>query len=75
MSFLFQHSMNDLIAVDKDQFYITQWLHARDPFYGKIEIALFLHLGKVFFFDGRKAEEVASGLSVPNGINISPDKS
>ena len=67
--------MNDLVAVGPDQFYITQWLYNRDLAYSYIEFALFQHLGKVFFFDGRKAKEVASGMFVSNGINISPDKS
>ena len=67
--------MNDLVAVGKDQFYITQWLYSRDLAYSYIEFALFQHLGKVFFYDGRRAREVASGLFVSNGINISPDKS
>ena len=69
------YSMNDLIAVDKDKFYITQWLYNRDLAKSYIEMFLFQHLGKVFFYDGSKAREVASNLFISNGINISPDKS
>ena len=69
------YSMNDLIAVDKDKFYITQWLYNRDLAKSYIELFLFQHLGKVFFYDGSKAREVASNLFISNGINISPDKS
>ena len=67
--------MNDLVAIDKDKFYITQWLHARTLLYSYVELFLFQYLGKVFYYDGRKAKEVVSGLFVANGINISPDKS
>lgn len=68
-------NMNDLVAVDKDRFYITQWLYARDLLKSYFELFLFQYFGKVFFYDGRKAREVASDLFVSNGINISPDKS
>ena len=67
--------MNNLVAVDKDKFYITQFQHFRDLNKIYVEIFLFLPLGKVFFYDGNKAREVAKDLFVPNGINISPDKS
>ena len=66
--------MNDLVAVDKDKFYITRWLYARDLAYSYIEMFLFQYLGKIIFFDGNKGREVVSGLFMPNGINISPDK-
>ena len=67
--------MNDLVAVDKDKFYITQWLYNRDLGLSLIEMFLFQHLGKVFYYDNGKVKEVASNLFGSNGINISPDKS
>ena len=67
--------MNDLVAVDKDKFYITQWLYNKDLRFALIELLLFQRLGKVFYYDGGKVREVASNLFGPNGINMSPDKS
>ena len=70
--------MNDLVIVDKDKFYITQYIHSRDYNKAVYEIWLLSHVkytGKVFYYGGERAREVVSDLFVPNGINISPDKS
>lgn len=69
--------MNNIIAVDKDKFYITQFMYFHDfaKFYLEVIVYPFSwKWGKVMFFDGTKAKEVASNLFGANGINISPDK-
>ncbi|KAL4236463.1 hypothetical protein ACF0H5_004849 [Mactra antiquata] len=66
--------MNDLVVVDRDKFYITKFSHYRDHLKQQLEILSKWKSGKIYFYDGYKAREVVSGLTNPNGINISPDK-
>ncbi|XP_053394247.1 serum paraoxonase/arylesterase 2-like isoform X2 [Mercenaria mercenaria] len=66
--------MNDMVAVGRDKFYITKFAHFRDYRNYNLEIFSGMKLGGIFYYDGHKAREVASGYYVPNGINISPDK-
>lgn len=66
--------MNDLLAVDKDKFYITKFAHYRENVKYNIELLSRWKSGKIYFYDGYKSREVVSGLLQPNGINISPDK-
>ncbi|XP_060580715.1 serum paraoxonase/arylesterase 1-like [Ruditapes philippinarum] len=68
-------NMNDLVAVGRDQFYITKCLHYRDKPRSTFEYMSQSAWGSVLYFDGTKARPVVpSGLFMPNGINISPDK-
>ncbi|XP_053394251.1 serum paraoxonase/arylesterase 1-like isoform X1 [Mercenaria mercenaria] len=66
--------MNDLVAVGNDKFYITKSIHFRNFMWYNWEMLSGLKFGGVFYYDGHKAREVASGYYIPNGINISPDK-
>lgn len=68
-------SMNDLVAVAKDKFYITKFSHFHGWQGWYLEIALLYGTGEVLFYDGKKFRTVASGFMCGNGINISPDKS
>ena len=75
---LLYFSMNNIIAVDKDKFYITQFMYFRD--FAKFYIECLTYpfgwkWDRVMFFDGNRAKEVATNLFGANGINISPDKS
>jgi sugar lactone lactonase YvrE len=72
----FTFSMNDLVAVDKDKFYITKFYgSARDGEKQKIEISDKQRLGQILFYDGAKAKVVSPEYFLqPNGINASPDK-
>ena len=70
--------MNDLVAVDKDKFYITRNFYFRNAWFWYLELGLLYHLyeyGEVQFFDGKRSRTVATKLNSPNGINISPDLS
>lgn len=66
--------MNDMVAVGKDKFYITKFARYRDYLKYNIEMFSGMKYGGIFYYDGHKAREVASGYYMPNGINISPDK-
>ncbi|KAK3595227.1 hypothetical protein CHS0354_021542 [Potamilus streckersoni] len=68
-------SMNDLVLVDIDKFYITQIQWFKNTYLAYMEYFLLVKHGEVLFFDGMKARSVASSLHLPNGINSSPDKS
>ena len=70
--------MNNIIAVDKDKFYITQFMYYRawDKFVMEPLVYPFnWKWGTVMFYDGSKVKVVADNLFGPNGINVSPDKS
>ena len=75
--FLF-FSMNNIIAVDKDKFYITQFMYFRDFAKFYLEVLAYPFNWKwdaMMFYDGTKVKIVADNLFGANGINISPDKS
>ncbi|XP_052777875.1 serum paraoxonase/arylesterase 1-like [Mya arenaria] len=67
--------MNDLIAVGRDQFYITRynWYRSGDW----IKFAHWLHIkeGTIFFYDGHRARQaVSETYYLSDGISVSPDK-
>ncbi|KAF9947433.1 hypothetical protein BGZ72_010549 [Mortierella alpina] len=63
----------DIVAVDKDRFYLTNH-HAMDVKYGRVaEDVAGLALGNVVYFNGDESRKVLESLSNPYGIAISPD--
>ncbi|MEI9929635.1 MAG: SMP-30/gluconolactonase/LRE family protein [Rhizomicrobium sp.] len=66
-------SPNDLVAVGKEQFYVTNDHGSRTPFGRMLETYLMLPRANVLYFDGNVFKEVANNLVFANGINISPD--
>ncbi|KAK2150989.1 hypothetical protein LSH36_380g02042 [Paralvinella palmiformis] len=67
------HLLNDVVAVDKQSFYVTNYLYWRGSVASKIEMFLMLKWGSVLFYDGEKSRVVRDGLFMTNGINKSPD--
>jgi len=71
---MFLFSMNDLVVVARDQFYITRYFWARgDVARTMFEVLTRRHWGAVQYYDGRRARTLVENLFIPNGINISPD--
>lgn len=66
-------SLNDVLAVGKDAFYVTNDSIARTPLGKRWELARAKDTAQVFYFDGREVRPVAEGLSFANGIAASPD--
>ncbi|XP_069128980.1 serum paraoxonase/arylesterase 1-like [Argopecten irradians] len=66
-------SINDLVMVGEESFYVTQILHSPRPLLRTLEHRFMLSFGEVMFYDGASVRSVASGQRMPNGINISPD--
>jgi arylesterase/paraoxonase len=66
-------SPNDIVAVGKEQFYVTNDHGSRTPFGVTLENYLMLPRADVLYFDGNVFKEVANNLVFANGINISPD--
>ena len=63
--------LNDLVAIGPRQFYATNYLYSCATF--RFELALLLSWGSVTYYNGSNGRIVAEGLTIPNGINISPD--
>ncbi|KAL4236461.1 hypothetical protein ACF0H5_004847 [Mactra antiquata] len=66
--------MNDLVAVEKDKFYITKFARYRDYYKFHLEFYSQRKYGGIYYYDGKRAREVISECHIPNGINVSPDK-
>jgi sugar lactone lactonase YvrE len=66
VNFICFHSINDLVAVSADTFYVTNFFY-----YHNIvpEVFLQFHWGSIVYYDGQDVRIVASGLNQPNGIN------
>lgn len=68
-------SLNDLVVVGDDKFYVTNWFTMKSPIMRQLEAILFvLPLQNVVYFDGKAGTVVLSGKYGANGINASPDK-
>jgi len=66
-------SPNDVVAVGKEQFYVTNDHGSRTPFGMTLENYLMLPRADVLYFDGNVFKEVANNLVFANGIAASPD--
>lgn len=66
-------SPNDIVAVGKEQFYVTNDHGSATPFGMKLENYLMLPRANVLYFDGNVFKEVVNNLVFANGINVSPD--
>lgn len=65
------YNLNDLVLISHDSFYTTKTHRLRGS-WRTLESVLKLSLGEILFYDGKIVKTVASGLSFPNGINMSP---
>ncbi|KAK2151004.1 hypothetical protein LSH36_380g06018 [Paralvinella palmiformis] len=65
--------LKDIVAVNKQSFFITNYLYCRGTVVSKIEMLLMLRWGSVLFYDGETTSVVHDGLLMPNGIHKSPD--
>jgi arylesterase/paraoxonase len=66
-------SPNDVAAVGKQQFYVTNDHGSRTPLGVTLENYLMLPRADVLYFDGIVFKEVANNLVFANGIALSPD--
>ena len=68
--------LNDLVALGKSSFYITNFLkYCKTAHIAlMLESQLALPTGDVVYYDGGDAAVVGSGLKMPNGVNLSPDR-
>ena len=66
-------SPNDVAAVGKEQFYVTNDHGSHTPFGQTLENYLMLPRADVLYFDGSVFKEVAAGLVFANGIALSND--
>jgi arylesterase/paraoxonase len=66
---------NDVAAVGKDQFYVTNDHGSRTQLGVKLESVFILPRANVLFYDGMMFREAVTGLVFANGINVSPDGS
>jgi arylesterase/paraoxonase len=68
-------SPNDLVLMDRDQFYFTNdHKYLPDSFGGICEDYLGLAVSNVVYFDGVKYQEAAKGIAYANGINYDKER-
>ena len=66
-------SPNDVHALDRDRFFVTND-HANPPGFARtIEEYFQREISNVLYYDGSRFREAASGIGLPNGVNASPD--
>lgn len=73
MFFFFFFSLNDVLAVSENTFYVTNYGGTSTPMSRKLEAWLMLPWGHVTYYDGTTGRTVADGLWLTNGVNLSPD--
>ncbi len=66
-------SPNDLIAVGKRQFYVSNMQRASGGFRLSLELYFGLPVTNVIYFNGESAVPAATGLITANGVNVSGD--
>ena len=66
-------SVNNLVAVGLDRFYVTVDRYFARPILQQLELHLRLALGYVAYYDGQSAMAASEGLRYPNGIAKSND--
>jgi arylesterase/paraoxonase len=64
---------NNLVAVSRDQFYITNYRVSTSKVGRQLEQLLALPVSYVLYFDGKKFKKVATGIKYANGIEASKD--
>lgn len=64
---------NDLVAVDTDQFYVTNDHGYKDGMMRTLEEYLRLPRSYLLYFDGQSFKKVYEGLNYANGVNVSPN--
>ena len=68
-------SPNDIVLINKDQFYVTNDHGSSSGLMQTLEEYLQLRRCNALFYDGKKFSVAASGLGFANGININRDGS
>lgn len=66
---------NDVVAVGKRQFYVSNMQHAAGGIALTLELYLGLPVTDVIYFDGASATQALTGLIAANGLNVSADGS
>ncbi len=65
---------DDLVALDERRFYVTNLYGSRTGFGRFLENYLMWPRADVVFFDGDRLKRVAEGLTLANGILLTPDR-
>lgn len=68
------YNLNDLVLVGQNSFYVTK-THKLRKSWRTVETILMFKWGEILYYDGKTVQTVASKLSFPNGINMSPSGS
>ncbi len=63
-----------MVAISKDQFYVTNYHYFEDERWQSAELYLGLKLGSVVFFDGKNSSFVEQWIRTPNGLALDKSK-
>ena len=66
-------SPNDVHAIDRERFFVTNDHAHREGFGRTIEEYFQREISNVVYYDGARFREAAGGIGLPNGVNASPD--
>lgn len=67
-------SLDDIVAVSKNTFYVTNLHYFKDPRMKNLEFYLRLKLGNIVYFDGKNAKMVDQFVPAPTGIALDKSK-
>ncbi|XP_038653474.1 serum paraoxonase/arylesterase 2-like [Scyliorhinus canicula] len=68
------HSVNDIVALSPDSFYATNDHYFSHEHLKNLELVIGLSWCTVVYYSPSDVKEVATGLRLANGINVSPDR-
>ncbi len=64
-------NLNNLIVLDEDEFYVTNWRYFNNHFFHVLEQLLRLPLSNVYYVKGGEFSTVETGFKSANGIHVS----
>ncbi|MBC7661162.1 MAG: SMP-30/gluconolactonase/LRE family protein [Chitinophagaceae bacterium] len=67
-------TLNGIIALDKERFFVSQDLGFTSPFGQALEKYLRRPFGKVFYYDGNETHVAAENILYANGLELAPDR-
>lgn len=72
--YYYNFSLNDVVAVGKDKFYVTNYHYFKTDRMQSFELYFGLRVGNIVYFDGKNASYAAQWISTPSGMALDKSK-